>query len=1444
MKHFSTFLLMLILAIPLRAQNPYMAAANNEDQVIHLEQWQQHAARPLQCIVKLQDYSQYTIVGKPGDSGKSGNTGVSGGVPSPAIQAVLAGYSIESIEQLCPTFVMPKTPRRSVSYGGGEVRDHDLSQLYLITLREDSPKREGQLIEELAALPEVEYAEPNYLAFALDAPEPTVAVADATAYYPTSLTSPTGPIKSGPAAPNDPLFSQQWGFGACNLQQLLGAPKRDASWRPIIAIIDTGVDIDHPDLIDNIWTNSAEQNGAANQDDDNNGFRDDVHGWDFVNQTGDIHDFNSHGTHCAGIAGAVTGNGIGIAGACPDAWIMPVGVMQSDGSGDIATIVRGINYATQNGADVISMSIGSYAYSAAMEQALAVAYQTAVLVGAAGNDGLHIDPRCCGDPAHAVMDGPMFPGAFTFVLGVQATQQGGGLAGFSNRDCDGASYSQFDEEKLYNYELSAPGMGIMSTVPNGGYRSYNGTSMACPLVAGGVASLLQRREYLTKEILFGDLINYNSEFSPVDFWAVYNADSIAPAILQMVTFEVNDTLYGDSSMYADAGERVQIYPTIRTVWGPADSVELWLEFQEFEDQNTLEIMANHVLLGRPISSYAKAKSVNPIDLRIANNVVDGRKIQLTLCATSPQALDTIRQKFTLPITNGVKLHGMVTHNDTLWPNVQYIVTDNLAIDENATLVIKPGTTLKFKDNAHMSVAGRIYAVGTPDSMIIFTKTDLGYGWPGIQFNAYDTVGYAIVEYLSDGWGFRGTWYNQIFHDVTINNTTYMFSYRQCVLVHNTVYRYNNCSIMGGIKNCNIYNNYGSYDSQIFGRTHSSTIDAYTYLVHLANNNIINNNASHYYNFGLGEIKIDPEGEYLSNIWPVNTNAFNNNTLTDGFSFYTTSSYPFTSPLKGLYTGTSKESIARQHIYDFEYPNSGTFGFLDLTYMEQEPIREAHGIVWKVEVNGYDAQDEFDSIIPLGVGTHEFKVYFNRAMDTSITPMVAMGVRPPYTQTAISENAHWSADSTIYTAHLNLTGRMPIDGLNRIYVSGAQDNEHFEIPYENQRFNVYVASSGSMSAGFQATPGIGKVDLEWNDQEVNYDDFLGFNIYRYQYVQQLQNYHYNSDLGRYVYDTVTVPGDTIRLNNSLVQDTVFTDFDVTPGERYYYFYKILSTSLTENSPSKTVSCVPYSSIRGDANGSMNVDVADVITTINYVTGQNPQPFLFEAADVNGDGTINVLDIVGIINIILHPDPQPGTQSIGDPSTAVYTVEDGVLYVDSPVAMAGLQFTLGGCTMGDIEVLEALRGFECASVQNGSDLTLLFYSMSGATVPAGKTALLRIGEHEVSDIALSDVQGQNIVALDGDLLGMTDIEAVQAQFATAYPNPFTEKVTLELKVGNYRQASVVFTDMMGRTVEVRRVETPVAGSYRMTWDATSRAKGIYFATLYVDEQKAQTIKLIVK
>ena len=162
-----------------------------------------------------------------------------------------------------------------------------------------------------------------------------------------------------------PYYIHQWGIQATNINELWNADQNNNSERPVIAILDTGVDIEHTDLKDNIWTNPGET--PDNNDNDNNGFNDDIHGWDFVNQTNEIHDFNMHGTHCAGIAAAVGDNYKGIVGANPMAYIMPVTVLQSNGQGSISTLIQGINYAKNNGADVISMSLGTYAYSIALE---------------------------------------------------------------------------------------------------------------------------------------------------------------------------------------------------------------------------------------------------------------------------------------------------------------------------------------------------------------------------------------------------------------------------------------------------------------------------------------------------------------------------------------------------------------------------------------------------------------------------------------------------------------------------------------------------------------------------------------------------------------------------------------------------------------------------------------------------------------------------------------------------------------------------------------------------------------------------------------------------------------------------------------------------------------------------------------------------------------------
>ena len=1431
---------MLVLATALCG---FAQDRNNEDEVVKIDFMNRNNAVEGEIIVKFADKSSFNL--KYDRNDKLQSTGMS------AVDKLFTKYNVESVRQLCPGDEKRHDFRTSKSYNGADVVERDLSRLCLVKIGGDVSKTR-ELIDEFNGMDEVEFAEPNYIMYALGV--------ETTPSTSSGIMSVTEPVEVPNYDENrdpdynyfayktyrkEPYYSQQWGISATNIDDLWQAYEDDfddnsSTERPVIAILDTGVDITHPDLAANIWTNPNEI--ANGSDDDGNGFKDDIHGWDFVNKTGDVRDYNSHGTHCAGIAAAVGTNGKGVVGANPNAYIMPVTVMQSNGSGAISTIIEGIGYAKNNGADIISMSLGSVAYSIALEQALAQAYQNCVIVAAAGNNGLNIDDwAICANPY--VTDMPFYPAAFTFVLGVQATMDEGYLASFSNYDCDGPSYSGFDEEQLYNYELQAPGVSIISTVPNGQYKYFNGTSMACPLVAGGVSALLVAKDYPSQEMLWGDLINTSG--SHVDFLACYEAGP-APAQLQAVTYQITDE-EGDGDGRPDAGEILYFYPTLRTTWGAAEDITYWLEFDEYEDDRTIEFIENdNIEFGHNLSAYAKSKAVNPVKMKIADNVVDGRYINLVLKATCPNADEVMEQPFTIHVENGVELKGLLTEDMTLSPDVHYIVTESFGVTEGTTLTILPGTIVKFKDNISMVNNGKIIAKGEPGNMITFTKTDLGQGGYKLLLGRSDTLSYCIIEYASiignskdpiyyeycyydDDYEFE--YMNEILNSGTeLNNID--ITYSRKALLDNCIVRYNNgsgdCLSGVNVTNTNVmYNqshvnipNY-SLNTTTVGGLRISCDNGPGATFDFANN-VVGNCFTAY--------------DYISSTHRDNTrsgyvllgNVFNNyqmNSNKEIISYNDVSisgSSMIVCPMNGTYLGSSKDEIISSHIYDIDTPGSSTFNDIDESTAERRPSSKAHGIVWKVLVNGKDAQDEFDEVTPLGVGRHKFEVYFNRAMDISTPPMVAMGVRPPYTQNAIAIDGSWSADSTIYTVYLDLDASAVTDGLNRIYVANAMDNEFFEIPFENKRFNVQVAAAGSMSTGFEATPGIGKVDLVWENDSTYFNDHLGWNMYRYQINERGNN------------------TDTLLVNNELITDTLFTDFDVVPGERYYYFYKTLRTNLTESEASRNVSTVPLTAQPGDANGSLNVDVADIVTVVSYITGGMPQPFVFGAADVNGEGEIDVMDIVRIISIITTGKSEADNTPR---AAATYSIVDGILYVDTPVELAGVQVYFNCDDAEEIEVLSAMDKFEqVAQFVNDGRYMFMAYSMSGAKLGVGKHAILRIGDAEMDEMILSDTEGVNVIAVE-DMMNVNTPTEVYA-LNQAYPNPFNGSLNIPYVVGAASaKVTLTISNMMGQEVANINLGTQSRGEYNYEWQPkTDMPAGIYIINMYVNGNMMQREKVV--
>ncbi len=1380
MKHISTLLMAAFLMATTMVQ---AQAVLSQDDVLTLD-GRAREYREGEVLVKFKDASAVKIRRAP--NGALATSGVN------AVDAAFAELGITELEELMPLTGAAPAPRRVKALNGNDVNIADMSRLYRVRLNADAATVHAA-IEKLEALAEVEYAEPNYLVYAVAGEEAEIQKLGNSEVQKNGKAEPQkAPAEEVTFVYSDPLGNQQWGIKAINLPKLWKEPIVNKK-RPVIAIIDTGVDVEHPDLKDNIWTNEAEANGADKYDDDNNGFKDDLHGWDFVNQTGIMDDFNGHGTHCAGIAAAVGNNKIGIAGANPEALIMPITVMQSDGVGDVATIIKGIDYAVANGADVLSMSFGGYAYSLAEEQALARAYNKAVLVAAAGNDNKCIYPHKC--EINKQVGAPMYPAAFTFVFGVEASTNGGGLASFSNYDEDGPLFFNpafFGETQMYNYELRAPGAGIYSTYPNGQYKTLSGTSMACPLAAGAISRLLQCKEYANQELLFGDLIHTRN--GDMDVYAAYNiTDADRKPELSLVSYELQDTINGDGDQRPDNGETIEIYPILRNAWGQANNIRMWLTVGENEDTTIVTFLDDTVSFGWNLSSYGKAEAINPIRFTVRDNCVDGRHIKLQLHATCDNMADELTHDFTITVENGVEIGGIISEDMTLYPGVHYIVTSNLGIPKGVTLTLKPGTVLKFKDDIGLNCNGHIIAKGTPDSMIVFTKTDLGIGEIG-KINgglSQDTSQYVIFKDIT-----TNLYHWTLQYSFITNSQTGLMGAQQINMISS-----------------NFINNtphFGDWDA-----------DANDYSISGQHSNFINCSLIRY--VGIYENRPYNTGQLSS----VENNVMCNMAIKNGETFIYNMSgsdhIMFITPK--AYFGTSRADIFRRGVYDIK---SG-YGYSEVLFdsCATRPYADTPPIVWKVVVNGYDAQDEFEQLPPLGVGKHKFEVYYSQPVDKSQTPMIAMGVRPPYTSISIAEEGSWNEAGDVYTAYLNLTGKMAADGLNRIYVSGGKgtgDYMSFEIPIENTRFNVQVAAAGSMSTGFAAETGIGKVTLTWENQDENIDDILGFNLYRYQM------------------DTLNNKIDSIRLNTSLIDNstTEFVDYDVTPGETYYYYYKILRTSLTENSPSRTVAATPLTATKGDANGTMSVDVADVVTEIGYMTGQNPQPFIFDAADVNSDLTVNILDVVGTINIILNPNSAT-TAAIND-EAATYSIENGILYLNTPVSLGGLQVSINAPQGTDIKALNALNGFEQVGNWSGDNYTFMAYSMVGKTLAAGKHAILEIGANSLTDIILSDPTGHNVVAIAEAVTGISNVTHMQLQ--GVYPNPFTDALTVDFAVGKSGNHSVElrFTDLAGRTIYAHAVSLGY-GNHSYTWKpAGALLSGVYFVTLYVDGTAQHTEKIV--
>lgn len=441
--------------------------------------------------------------------------------------------------QMFPVVLAPQKP--------GDV---DLSLLY--TVAYSSPNDPFTLAEELSKLPEVQYAEPWFI-------------------YPLAQQLST---------PNDSLYNLQWSLPQVNAPGAWALTEGDST--VVIAIVDSGVEWAHPDLAANIWTNPRESGTDAQGndkrsngiDDDGNGYIDDWHGWDLVgsnyetfvpgitkgdNNPAPTGNNNDHGTHVAGIAAAATNNRIGVASLANRCKILPVKCTadndtRGSGSAYILSGYTGIVYAATMGAAVINCSWGGEGGSQVEQDLINFATQRgSLVVAAAGNNS---------------SDAFFSPGSYKNVLSVAATDQNDRRASFSN-------YGD-------HVDVSAPGVGIWSTLYRSTYFLLDGTSMASPLVSSLAALVRWKFPFYTNlqiaeqvRVTSDDISalnpNYKDRLGKGRINALRALTVTNLSSMRLQSFSISDAAGGNSNDYAEPGETVSIACTYKNFLAPTSS---------------------------------------------------------------------------------------------------------------------------------------------------------------------------------------------------------------------------------------------------------------------------------------------------------------------------------------------------------------------------------------------------------------------------------------------------------------------------------------------------------------------------------------------------------------------------------------------------------------------------------------------------------------------------------------------------------------------------------------------------------------------------------------------------------------------------------------------------------------------------------------------------------
>lgn len=975
----------------------------------------------------------------------------------------------------------------------------------------------------------------------------------------------------------------------------------------IVAVIDTGVDYNHIDLKQNIWINKLEIPGNG-IDDDDNGYVDDVYGWNFVGDNNDPMDDNGHGTHVAGIIGAAN-NDIGVTGVAYNCKVMPIKAGNSSGYFNNSDIASAITYAYMNGADVINMSFGGTSVTMAVQEALEKAYSRSFLVAAAGNDACQNEPYFPLIPVETV-----YPASFSFVDGVMSVDG-------SNY---GSVFTNFDsiKENKIEYECFSPGEYISSTFPGNRYASLSGTSMATPVVSG-IAALLRsavpnKKEFPSK-FLMSQIINTSKTQPIFKYWNgkamvvdAYKALTEAPkpdvSLYDWYTFDTKSiSSKNNGNDNIDAGETVHVGVELMNRGGMAKDVTATIDVKRLAD----DIVDPYVTITTPtvkfsdIGTYSvrdagkKMESdtvvdvENPFVFDVAENVPNNYQCDINIHVTWKNGLDskdTTIYKFddvmSVTFHRGEVLPARIDTDTTLTADKLWIVNDTVRICEGVTVTVEPGTNIQFYEQNQskyqyatpkilLAEGASFICNGTEDKMINILPAD-GYEHYYLCFDfepvfnnseaadiikesrilfSFANIKNLYTEYQGSNWGY--TYFpNFVTTDIYKSNLIYDPSSDGCICLVKGAkeeWYFGPYLFCSSIQHTNF-----RFESMNFSNSPSISgkkcndcsltfcgKPAFVSFIYYVSEECLRN--VFFFNTRGMDFSIILGTLYDSDMEfndNVLINNCNNNTALANYCKIT-SNYD--------YERTPK--LNNNHFYG--YPKPIEDRIIDPKMTNVVSGTGSISSVWPF-VSGYQfTNDKGEETTKFSKENMNLKLYFNRAMDTTDPLSVRFGSVEPYADYIIDgtwvDEYTWQGKREIPTAIENGTQHLTVSG-------GRAKDDHSLTNNDNcRRISFDIDTTSAMAMNMFATPTKDGIQLEMKQDD--YDTVMGYNVYR----------------------SETKDGEYARINTSVIrpedaeQNATYLDTTVEPGKTYYYSYTAVMTDFSESHASGRTACTALDTI---------------------------------------------------------------------------------------------------------------------------------------------------------------------------------------------------------------------------------------------------------------------------